>query len=78
MQQVANTGGKAPAAPAESRLTLAEILDWLLEDKMVGAEPIEKLKKERRYYRGATHPLVIVADQKWKNGSRRLARRSTR
>ncbi|HEU5178605.1 MAG TPA: GspE/PulE family protein [Burkholderiales bacterium] len=72
MQQVANTGGKAPAAPAESRLTLAEILDWLLEDKMVGAEPIEKFKKERRHYRGATHPLVLVADQKWKNGNHTL------
>jgi hypothetical protein len=50
MQQVANTGGKAAAAPAEGRLTLAEILDWLLEDKLVGAEPIEKFKKERRHY----------------------------
>jgi len=72
MQQVANTGGKAPAAPAESRLTLAEILDWLLEDKMVAAEPIEKFKKERRHYRGATHPLVLIADQKWKHGTHTL------
>jgi general secretion pathway protein E len=69
MQQVANPGEKAAVAPAESRLTLAEILDWLLEDKLVGAEPIEKFKKERRHYRGATHPLVLVADQKWKSGS---------
>jgi len=72
MQQVANTGGKAAAAPADSRLTLAEILDWLLEDKLVEAEPIEKFKKERRHYRGATHPLVLVADQKWKKGSQTL------
>jgi len=72
MQQVANTGGKAAVAPAEGRLTLAEILDWLLEDKLVGAELIEKFKKERRHYRGATHPLVLVADQKWKNGTHTL------
>jgi len=72
MQQVANPGEKAAVAPAESRLTLAEILDWLLEDKLVSAEPIEKFKKERRHYRGATHPLVLVADQKWKNGSHTL------
>ena len=71
MQQVANAAGKAGAG-AEGRLTLSEILDWLLEDKLVGAEPIEKFKKERRHYRGATHPLVLVADQKWKNGSHAL------
>jgi general secretion pathway protein E len=71
MQQVANTTGKAGAG-AEGRLTLSEILDWLLEDKMVGAELLEKFKKERRHYRGATHPLVLIADQKWKSGSRAL------
>jgi general secretion pathway protein E len=67
MQQVANTGGKAVAG--ETRLTLAEVLDWLLEDKLADPEAAEKLKKERRYYRGTMHPLVIVADQKWKKGS---------
>src|SRR6478609_3456552 len=51
----------------EHRLTLAELLDWLVEDKHVEAEPAEVLKKERRYYRGTSHPLVIIADQKWKN-----------
>ncbi len=64
MQQVANTGGKAAAG--ETRLTLAEILDWLLEDKLAEPAAAEKLKKERRYYRGTMHPLVIIADQKWK------------
>ena len=67
MQQVANTGGKAVAG--ETRLTLAEVLDWLLEDKLADPEAAEKLKKERRYYRGTMHPLVIVADQKWKKGN---------
>ena len=52
---------------AEHRLTLAELLDWLVEDKQVAAEPVEVLKKERRYYRGAGHPLLIIADQKWKS-----------
>jgi general secretion pathway protein E len=68
MQQVANTG-KAAGAGADGRLSLAEILDWLLEDKLADAEAAEKLRKERRYYRGTMHPLVIVADQKWKKGS---------
>src|SRR6188474_685004 len=61
MQQVVKT-------QQGSRLTLVEILDWMLEEKMVDAEAAEKLKKERRYYRGTMHPLVIVADQKFKKG----------
>ena len=57
----------------DGRLTLAQVLDWLVADAMVAAEAAEQLKKERRYYRGATHPLVIVAQQKWKKGSTLLA-----
>jgi len=58
--------------PEGHRLTLAEVLDWLVEDGLAGAEAVAQLKKERRYYRGTMHPLVIVADQKWKHGSRPL------
>src|SRR5467141_800636 len=57
------------AAGGEHRLTLGEILDGLIEDKMISAEAAEQLKKERRYYRGSLHPLAIVADQKWKKGN---------
>src|SRR5260370_39390073 len=53
----------------ENRLTLAEVLEELVEEKMVDAEAAAKVKKERRYYRGTLHPLVIVAEQKWKKGS---------
>jgi general secretion pathway protein E len=60
---------QAVKAPQGSRLTLGEILDWLVEDKMADAEVAAKLKKERRYYRGTMHPLAIVADQKWKKGN---------
>jgi general secretion pathway protein E len=56
----------------EKRLTLAEVVDWLVEDKLVDAEAAAKLKKERRYYRGALHPLAIVAEQKWKSGAAAL------
>jgi general secretion pathway protein E len=52
----------------DHRLTLAEVLDWMVEDKMVDADTAARLKKERRYYRGTMHPLVIAADQKWKRG----------
>ena len=65
MEQAVKT---AQAAPQGTRLTLAEVLDWLIADKLAEAEPAEKLRKERRYYRGTMHPLVIIADQKWRKG----------
>src|SRR5438045_6722752 len=51
---------------ASHRLTIGELLDWMVEDKLVTSEVAEELKKERRYYRGALHPLVIIAEQKWR------------
>jgi general secretion pathway protein E len=70
MQQVVKTDSKEKGAEgksAESRLTLTQVLDWLLEDKLADPQAVEALRKERRYYRGALHPLVIVADQKWRH-----------
>jgi general secretion pathway protein E len=61
-QAVKTTQGKTGGA----RLSLGEVLDWLVADKMAEAEPAAQLKKERRYYRGTTHPLVIIAEQKWR------------
>src|SRR5688572_17606372 len=59
---------QAVKAPVQDRrLTLPEVIDWLVEDGLVDAESAEKLRKERRYYRGSSHPLVIIADQKWKS-----------
>src|SRR5260370_20334391 len=63
MQQAVKTAG------GEHRLTLGEVLDGLIEDKVIGADAAEQLKKERRYYRGTVHPLIIVAEQKWKKGN---------
>src|SRR5437588_4374915 len=63
MQQAVKTAG------GEHRLTLGEVLEGLIEDKVIGADAAEQLKKERRYYRGTMHPLAIVADQKWKKGN---------
>jgi general secretion pathway protein E len=54
---------------AGQRLALGEVLEWLVEDKIIDAEAAALLKKERRYFRGTTHPLVIVADQKWKRAA---------
>src|ERR1700674_1640290 len=60
MQQAVKTETSA------HRLALNEILDWLVADKMIAAGAAAELKKERRYYRGAQHPLVIVPVQKWR------------
>ena len=51
---------------AEHRLTISELLDWLVGDRLVDAAVAAQFKKERRYYRGAQHPLVIIADERWK------------
>jgi general secretion pathway protein E len=59
----------AKAPDQERRLTLPEVIDWLVEDVMIDAASADKLRKERRYYRGTSHPLVIIADQKWKSAS---------
>src|SRR5688572_14173995 len=62
MPQVAN-------AAQDKRLDLSEVLDWLVEDKLIAPQAAEQLRKERRYYRGTQHPLIIVAEQKWKSGA---------
>jgi len=60
---------QAVKTEATARLTLAQIIDWLVEDRIADPAAAEKLKKERRHYRGVMHPLVMVAEQKWKKGS---------
>jgi general secretion pathway protein E len=66
MQQAVNS---LKGAVGERRLALGEVLDWLVEDKLVPAQAAEDLKKERRYYRGGQHPLVTIADQKWRQAA---------
>ncbi|HCZ16774.1 MAG TPA: type II secretion system protein E, partial [Candidatus Accumulibacter sp.] len=51
----------------EHRLTLAELLGWLVEDRLVGQPEADTLLKESRLNRLVAHPLVILADQKWKS-----------
>nr|MCU0843240.1 type II/IV secretion system protein [Thiobacillaceae bacterium] len=58
------TGRKAQA---ERRLNLAELLDALVADGMVAEADAAALKTERRYAAGEYHPLIVVADQKWKS-----------
>jgi len=52
---------------AEHRISLPEVLDWLVEDGVLAREPAEQLKKERRYWRGTQNPLTLVAQENWKD-----------
>jgi general secretion pathway protein E len=57
----------AQQAVAERRLTLDGVVNDLVADGLVGKDVADKLLRDRRLARGDTHPLVIVADQKWKD-----------
>jgi len=48
-------------------LSLPTVIDWLREDGLITDLQAEVLLKERRYYQGDSHPLIIIAEQKWKS-----------
>ncbi|MCL2524038.1 MAG: GspE/PulE family protein [Betaproteobacteria bacterium] len=50
----------------EHRLTLAEVLHMLVDDGLVAAAAADALKLERPRNDKA-HPLVVIADQKWRS-----------
>jgi general secretion pathway protein E len=41
--------------------------DALVAAGHVAAEVGDKFKQERRYYKGDSHPLIVVAEQRWKS-----------
>ena len=57
------------AAVRDHRLTLPEVVDALVAAGHIPKGVGEAFKKERRYFRGDVHPLVVIADQKWKSQS---------
>jgi general secretion pathway protein E len=59
----------APVTPIQSErpLTLAQVVADLIADGMVPKEDAEKLVANRRHSRSDVHPLVVIADQKWKD-----------
>lgn len=54
---------------SEHRLGLAEVLEWMIEDGLIDREQAEALKVERRLHGIRTHPLVVIADQKWRSAA---------
>ena len=54
--------------PPEHKLTLDEVLAWLQADQLVASDAADKLAALRRNFRAdSSHPLTLIADQKWKN-----------
>src|SRR3954468_1466061 len=78
-QPVANkssgSGTKDPSAPGQRgekqpdhKLTLDELLTWLQADKLVAPDLGDKLLSLRKNFRANnSHPLTILADQKWQD-----------
>jgi general secretion pathway protein E len=58
---------KADNSTQEHRLTLAEVIDALIDAGRVPREEAEVFRLERRFFRGAAHPLVVIAEQHWKS-----------
>jgi general secretion pathway protein E len=57
-----------PASRSADRpLTLDALLDDLVTDGLVPAEAAAELASNRKFARGAVHPLVVIAEQKWKD-----------
>ncbi|MCK6390804.1 MAG: GspE/PulE family protein [Azonexus sp.] len=50
----------------EHKLTLNEVLDLMVADRMVDAKVADVLRAERRLHGNKVHPLVVIADQKWR------------
>ena len=58
---------KAAQPQTNRRLELSQVLADLVADGLVPKEVADELAKNRRFSRTEVHPLVVVADQKWKD-----------
>ena len=56
-----------PMTVSEHRLTISEVLDLMMDDGLVDREIGEALKIERRLHGAKIHPLIVVAEQKWRS-----------
>ncbi|MGZ5118371.1 MAG: GspE/PulE/PilB domain-containing protein, partial [Burkholderiales bacterium] len=65
MNAPANTNLLAPRA--DRRLTLQEVLNDMVAAKLVSKEAADKLVADRRQARANVHPLIVIAEQKWKD-----------
>ena len=66
----AKTAARPAASAANTaahRVTLVELIDALLESQLIDPDVAAQFKHERRHYKGATHPLILLAEQRWKS-----------
>ena len=61
----------------DHRLSVKEVLDMLVADGMVEKVNAEALIAESRLQRKNMHPLVVVAEKKWKSQLNQLCHRQT-
>jgi general secretion pathway protein E len=57
----------AAEAIQDHRLSLAELTQALVADGLVPKAEADKLVADRRLHRADLHPLVVIADQKWRS-----------
>src|SRR6266568_3992205 len=57
----------AAEALQDHRLALSEVLQALAADGIVSKADADKLVADRRLHRGDHHPLLVIADQKWRS-----------
>ncbi len=58
---------KATQRQTDRRLELSQLLADLVADGLAPKEVADELAKNRRFARSDAHPLVVIADQKWKD-----------
>jgi general secretion pathway protein E len=51
----------------DRKLDLHEVLNDLVTDQLVSRQDADKLAADRRFSRSDAHPLVVIAEQKWKD-----------
>ena len=68
MSPKAPAAAPVPQAPQGDRpLTLTQVISDLIADGLVPKDEAETLVANRRQSRTDVHPLVVIADQKWKD-----------
>jgi len=53
--------------PPEHRLSLPEVIDALVAEGLADPGEAGRFKQERRYHKGDVHPLIVIAEQRWKS-----------
>ena len=55
------------ATPSDRPLTLQQVVADLIADKLIAKETGEQLLINRRSFQSSQHPLILIANQKWKD-----------